>query len=313
VVAGSVATVVAFGALLAAYLGAVVLIAGRGAPRLRPVELTVVALIATALPLVSGAAWFGGTVFLAALIGLSAPAPRALLAIAAATVVAVVTGPLSDAPAPQSLSVPLLTALAGVVVVVVVRQVVLTRELARVTAEAERLRLARELHDSVKQHAFIAAMELGAARARSGRDQHLDNAAEAVAEVQRRLAGVLDELRPAQGELAPALRGLVEDWSQRTGLPVDLDLAAPDGTPADPLLPVAAEALTNIERHAAASRVTVSLQPGGLLIRDDGVGFDVAGSGHGLRGMRERLAACGGSVDVRSGPSGTAVHARCPR
>lgn len=63
---------------------------------------------------------------------------------------AVVTGLLSDAPAPQLLSVPLLTALAGVVVVVVVRQVVLTRELARVTAEAERLRLARELHDSVK-------------------------------------------------------------------------------------------------------------------------------------------------------------------
>ena len=308
-----VPTVIAFGVLLGTYLWTVGRIAQEGPPRLHPVAVAIVALIATALPLLSGAAWFGGTVLLAALTGLSMPAPRALLGISVATVLAVLTGPASGAPGAQLLSVPLSTALAGVVTVVVVRQVVLGRELARVTAEAERLRLARELHDSVKQHAFVAAMELGAARSPSvaGPEAaaHLDAAAEAVSEVQQRLSGVIDELRPAQGTLAPALRRLVGDWSERTRLRADLTMDDADETPAEPLLPVAAEALTNIERHARATRVSISLRTGELVIRDDGTGFDARTPGHGLRGMRERLAACGGELEVTSGPSGTTVRA----
>lgn len=154
-------------ALLVAYVRAVVVIARDGPPRLRLGEFAVLAVSAVVLPLVFGGGWFGGTVFLAALVGLSWPAPRALVGVALATALAVVTGLASAAPIPQLLSVPMLTVLAGVVVIVVVRQVVLGRELSRVSAEAERLRLARELHDSVKQHAFVAAMELGAARGRS--------------------------------------------------------------------------------------------------------------------------------------------------
>jgi signal transduction histidine kinase len=224
------------------------------------------------------------------------------------------TGLASAPPEPQLLAVLLTTPLAGVVAVVVVHQIEVGRELSQLTAEAERLRLARELHDSVKQHAFVAAMEIGAVRG-GGPDaaEHLDVAAAAVTEVQRRLSGVLDELRPAPGELAPALRTLVADFSTRTGLPVEVDLPGCDGAPADPLLPVTAEALTNIERHAAASAVTLRVHAGELVIRDDGVGFDVATAGHGLSGMRERLSARGGSLDVRSGSSGTTVRARCPQ
>lgn len=310
---------VLLGVLLVAYVRAVWLIAREGAPRLFPVELAIVAVVAVALPLAFGGRWFGATVFLSALAGLSWPASRALLAVAAASLLAAATGLPSAVPQPQLASVLLLTPLAGVVVVVVVRQMVLGRELSRLSAKAERLRLARELHDSVKQHAFIAAMELGAARGLPGAadahlKEHLDAAAGAVGQVQRRLSGVLDELRPAPGELVPALRRLAAGFSRRTGLPVHLEIAGEDDTPAEPLLPVAAEALTNIERHAAASHVTVTWRPGELVVCDDGMGFDTSGTaGHGLAGMRERLAACGGTIEVTSGPSGTTVCARCPR
>lgn len=311
-------TAVLLSALLVAYVRAVLLIARDGAPRLYPVELVTVAVVAAVLPLAFGGRWFGATVFLSALAGLSWPATRALLAVAAASLLAVATGLPSAVPQPQLLSVLLLTPVAGVVVVVTVRQVVLGREVSRLSAAEERLRLARELHDSVKQHAFIAAMELGAARnlpgaADAGLKQRLDAAADAVGQVQRRLSGVLDELRPASAELVPALRRLAADFSRRTGLPVDLTLSGCDDTPAEPLLPVAAEALANIERHAAASRVRIAWRPGELEVRDDGVGFDTSTAGHGLAGMRERLAACGGTVEVASGPSGTTVRARCPR
>lgn len=304
--------------LLAAYVRAVLAIARDGAPSPQPFELAIVAVVAVALPPLFGGEWFGATVFLATLTGFSLPAPRALLGVAVATLLAAVSGLAGAAGGPQLLSVLLLTPLAGVAVVVMVRQAVLGREVARLSAETERLRLARELHDSVKQQAFVAAMELGAARAQPGADgarlrEHLDAAASAVGQVQLGLGGVLDELRPARGELAPALRRLVADWSGRTGLLVELEIGEDDTTPAEPWLAVATEALTNVERHARASRVTLRVHSGELEVRDDGVGFDATVSGHGLRGMRERLAVCGGTLDVRSGASGTTVRARCRR
>lgn len=305
--------------LLLAYVRTVLLISREGAPRPYPVELAIVAAVAAVFPMACGGQWFGATVFLAVLAGLSWPAPRALLAVAAASLLAVVTGLPGAVPGPQLLSVLLLTPLAGVVAVAAVGQMVLGRELSRLSAEAERLRLARELHDSVKQDAFIAAMELGALRSLPGGadpdlKEHLDAAADAVGQVQRKLSGVLDELRPSPGELAPALRRLADGFSGRTGLPVDLTLSGGEDTPAEPLLPVAAEALANIERHAAASRVTITWRPGELVVRDDGTGFDTGrAAGHGLAGMRERLAVCGGTVEVASGPAGTTVRARCPR
>lgn len=309
---------VLLGVLLLAYVRAVLLIAREGAPSLYPVQFAIVTAAAVVLPLACGGQWFGATVFLSALAGLSWPARRALLAVSAASLLAVATGLPAAVPQPQLLSVLLLTPLAGVAVIATVRQIALGRELSRLSAEAERLRLARELHDSVKQHAFIAAMELGAVRGRSVADpdlkDHLDAAADAVGQVQRGLSGVLDELRPAPGELAPALRRLADGFTGRTGLPVDLTLSGRAGTPAEPLLPVAAEALANIERHAAASRVTITWRPGELVVRDDGTGFGTgAAAGHGLAGMRERLAAFGGTMEVASGPSGTTVRARCPR
>jgi signal transduction histidine kinase len=299
---------------LLAYLRGVWVIAREGAPRCCPVELAVVAVCAVVLPLLFGGVWFGPTVFLAALVGLSFSARRALVGVVAATLLGVATGLPSGAPEPQLFSVLLLTPLAGVIVVIVVRQLELGREVARLSAEAERLRLARELHDSVKQHAFVAAMELGAAREGApGLAERLAAAAAAISRVQHELSGVLDELRPAQGALEPGLRRLVTEFTTRTDLSVELELSGCDGVPAEPLLPVAAEALTNIERHAAAARVTVTWHAGELVISDDGTGFDTGTAGHGLTGMRERLAARGGSLHVVSDASGTTVRAGCPR
>ncbi|MGB9281305.1 MAG: ATP-binding protein [Pseudonocardiaceae bacterium] len=313
--------------LAGVYLRAAIRAARYGAPRPAPLSLAMVAAVAVALPLAVGAGWFGGTVFLAALLGLSLPTRQALVGIAAATGFAVTQAIAIDVASPQAISVPLVTAVAGVIVVVVVRQSVLTRELAesrrtaeRLAVEAERLRLARELHDSVKQQAFVAALELASARTRLGPDQHLDAAADAVATVQRQLGEVIEQVRPPQRELLAALREHLAQWSRRTGVTANLTVPASstDVLPAEPLLTVAAEALTNVARHAGASQVAVTLSRRDgravLEIADDGRGFDVQRSpfGQGLRGMRERLAERGGTLDVRSKPGGTTVVASYP-
>jgi hypothetical protein len=116
------------------YLRAATRAARYGAPRPAPLSLAVVAAVAIALPLAAGTAWFG----------------HALVGIAGTTGLAVAQAMLIDVASPQAISVPLVTAVAGVIVVVVVHQAMLTRELAvsrrtaeRLAVEAERLRLAR--------------------------------------------------------------------------------------------------------------------------------------------------------------------------
>jgi two-component system NarL family sensor kinase len=88
------------------------------------------------------------------------------------------------------------------------------------------------------------------------------------------------------------------------------------------LFRIAQEALTNVERHAHATHVDVTLEfaPGstGLSVRDNGTGFDVArmqadpSRGIGLRNLRERMAALGGSFEIHSAPSGTRLTASLP-
>ncbi len=321
------AAVAGLALLVGVYVPAVIRAVREGAPRPAPLSLAVVAGVAIALPLLVGTAWFGGTVLLAALLGLSLPARPALIAVAGATGLATAQALLIDVSSPQAISIPMLTAVAGVIVVAVVRQTTLTRELAasRRNAEllavaAERLRLARELHDSVKQHAFIAALELASARTRLGPDEHLDAAADAVATVQRQLGEVIEHVRAPQRHLVPALHEHLADWSRRTGVAADLTVrpTLPEQLPAEPLLPVALEALTNIARHAGAQQVAVTLSRAAdravLEVADDGHGFDLGATpfGQGLRGMRERLIERGGTLDVRSGHGGTTITARYP-
>ena len=125
--------------------------------------------------------------------------------------------------------------------------------------------------------------------------------------------------------LVPAMKQVVDEFAQRSGVVVDMqadaDIVAP-GDAGTALFRLLQEALNNIERHARASRVELRLgrEPGAIVlsIRDDGRGFDVEAvsaspqRGLGLSSMRERVEALGGRFDLSSGGSGTLLSARLP-
>jgi NarL family two-component system sensor histidine kinase LiaS len=194
----------------------------------------------------------------------------------------------------------------------------------------ERQRLARDLHDSVKQDVFATALLLGAARALLPADREQEHAylaeAEALAEHARHeLTALIHALRPAALEgkrLDAALRDYASDWSRRTGVAVDLRVA-PD-CPVSPnagaaLFRVAQEALANVARHSGADRVEVELDRDEEMVRlrvgDNGKGFDMARAasvGVGLASMRERVEAHGGTLAISGAAGGATVEARIP-
>ncbi|MFM1768000.1 MAG: hypothetical protein RJA22_529 [Verrucomicrobiota bacterium] len=214
--------------------------------------------------------------------------------------------------------------------------------LIRDAQEAERRRVARDLHDSVNQILSAVKFRLAAAeekrpdRARAAeawRDvgQARIDLEKAIAEVRC----ISRNLRPSELDdlgLAAAVRSLGREFADRTGLELELVLEPLPGR-LDPgaelnLYRILQEALGNIERHAAARRVEVRLGPTSapgppglrLLIRDDGRGFDPAFAdpagprpGMGLADLRERAAADGGSCVLRSAPGqGTEIQVEIP-
>jgi two-component system, NarL family, sensor histidine kinase DevS len=202
-------------------------------------------------------------------------------------------------------------------------------------AERERSRWARELHDQTLQDlAGLKVMLSGARRAKEREqvDRILEQAIEHVQLGVDALRGLVTELRPAALDefgTGPALRALVDRTSATAGLEVELtvDLAYEQGR-ADTrhapelestLYRLVQEALTNVVKHAGASRVTVDVTEDDstvqLTVTDNGAGFqtDAASEGFGLIGMRERIALIGGELDFDSQPgAGTAVAARIP-
>ncbi len=195
---------------------------------------------------------------------------------------------------------------------------------------SERHRLARDLHDSIKQQLFVMTMLIGAAHA-SVADQPevramLQDVEGLARQTHAELTSLIRALRPvalAGGRsLGAALRTLVESWSRTSGIAADTEID--DGLRSIPaveeaLFGVAQEALANIARHSGASRLSVRLggHPGALrlAISDNGHGFDVLSprrTGVGLAGMHERMADVGGSLSVSSGPGGSHVEAQCP-
>lgn len=180
----------------------------------------------------------------------------------------------------------------------------------------ERARLSREIHDTVAQDLVAIIAQLDAASAApdaAERDRRLgvvDAAArEALAEA-RRAVKALASPRLDDADLPLALDDLLGEWRAGTGLGGELRVlgrAAASGHD-DVLIRVAQEGLANVAKHARARRADVVLEYGpasaSLTIEDDGVGFDPTASvtGFGLRGMRERLAAVGGRLDLTSAP-----------
>ena len=195
--------------------------------------------------------------------------------------------------------------------------------------EKERLRIARELHDEVGQTLTAIALEAErAAEAASGADQAswrrvVDWAQESVDEVRR----IARELRPEALDdlgLINAFIALCNRVSSQSGIEIERRLPnrLPPRSPEIDLVVyrVAQESLTNVMRHAQASRATVSLRAAGdhilLSVTDDGRGIADGESGKsktGLAGMRERAMLVGGSLTVRSDvDQGTTVELAVP-
>ena len=254
------------------------------------------------------------------------------------------------APPPQSYQDTVLFTVVPIVIMVLLRGAVRGRQLRAEALAAraellerhasdavleERARIARELHDLVAHNVSVMVVQAGAERHALPGDRTEtretlaaieQSGRQALAEA-RRLLGVLrrdgesDELAPQPGlqELEPLV-----DQVRRAGLSVTLTLDG-DAAPLPAGLDLCAyrvvqESLTNALKHAGAgarAEVRVTYAPAALEIdvRDDGRGGGAAaGSGHGLIGMRERVALYGGELAAGPRPEGGfGVHARLPR
>ncbi len=203
------------------------------------------------------------------------------------------------------------------------------RGIRQAAAQEERHRLARDLHDSIKQQLFAihtgaataqARFDVEPAGARAAIDQIRHSAREAMGEMEAMLHG----LRAAPLEnvgLVEALKQSCEALAFRTGASVEFipgNLPPSESLPPgaqDAVFRVAQEAFANIARHARAGRVRVTLGESDgaleLTVRDDGAGFDQAQSarGQGLANMRARAAEYGGHMEIISQP-GNGTRAR---
>ncbi len=197
-------------------------------------------------------------------------------------------------------------------------------------ALSERHRLARELHDAVKQLVFSAEMQLAVAAhhlSQGAPEQAYQAVHEAQAllkQTQHELQALIRELRPSPTqEFVPLLRDYLQNWEQRTGIPVhfQVNLTAPwPQTYTRPLLRVVQEALSNVARHSQARQVWVQVESPPeayvLRIRDDGRGFHIQNRrrGFGLVSMSERVTALGGELHIHTAPGqGTEIQVVLPR
>lgn len=194
----------------------------------------------------------------------------------------------------------------------------------------ERRRLARDLHDSVKQQLFVLTLLVTSARDTVGDDPQagpaLAEASQIAGQMSQELTALIRALRPISLEskgLVVALRELATNWARSTG--VEAEVSVPDYLPTtsdaeDALFRVAQEALANVARHSGATTLalTVVVEPDAIRmqIADNGHGFDlatVAGAGVGLNSMRERMAALGGTLLTTSAASGMCIVASVSR
>jgi two-component system sensor histidine kinase DesK len=183
-------------------------------------------------------------------------------------------------------------------------------EVARLASEAERARIARDLHDLLGHSLTVITVKSGLARrlAENGSPRALEEIAaveglsrQALTDVRAAVSGyrevtLASEL--ARGRELLRAAGVVAD------LPTATDMV--DAGHHELFGWIVREGITNVVRHARATRCTVTLSPYGVEIRDDGTGAPAAG-GAGLTGLRERVAAAGGTVEagpVEAGPDG---------
>jgi signal transduction histidine kinase len=191
--------------------------------------------------------------------------------------------------------------------------------------DAERRKVQRDLHDGAQQRLVTLSLELGLIRNRldEGTDPEIAAQLESIGQ---ELREAIDELRELARGIHPSiltdsgLAAALESLAQRSALPVSLDNRCTGRLPERVEVTayfVVAEALTNVAKYAQASRVVVRLESRDGMVRvevdDDGNGGADPGSGSGLSGLQDRVAAIGGQLWVESPPGeGTQVWAEIP-
>ena len=201
--------------------------------------------------------------------------------------------------------------------------------------EEERTRMSRDLHDGLGQIIAAAHFELGMTRTRlKGElgvdDEEFARATALIEDAGEKLRHICRGLRPPMLDdlgLVPAIVQLIEEVEEFSDLRIDLDERCDEDDDSIPpeaalcVFRVLQEALTNVQRHANATHVSVTLareyQWLTLSLYDNGVGFDASDLDHahgfGVKGMRERARLVLGSFELRSEPDqGTRVNLRVP-
>jgi signal transduction histidine kinase len=194
--------------------------------------------------------------------------------------------------------------------------------------EIERRRLARELHDETGQ--ALTSILLGLRSVEEAPNAEAQG--QAVAELRELVTGTLNDVRQLAVELrpkalddfglAPALERLTTNFAEQTGIRVELE-AGLESERLDPetetaLYRIVQEALTNIVKHAQARNVSIVVarrtDSVAAIVEDDGRGFDpqAANEGHGLVGMRERVALLDGTLQIETSASGTTIACEVP-
>jgi signal transduction histidine kinase len=212
-----------------------------------------------------------------------------------------------------------------------------TEQAVELAATKERNRLAREIHDSLGHYLTVINVQLE--KALVVRDQHPQQADQAVRDAKGLASEALQDVRRSVGELRatnesfslPAALGTLIERMQSDDLTIELRVSGrEEGFPEEgrmALFRATQEGLTNIHKHAAATHARIDLRFGEqdavVDICDNGHGFDPAtlrplapgrAGGYGLQGMRERLELLGGRFQIESAPgAGTRLTLRVPK
>lgn len=201
--------------------------------------------------------------------------------------------------------------------------------------EAERGRIARDIHDQLGQRVTALRIKTALMRSRCGDDPELAQQADALEEIAVQLdhevSFVAWELRPSildDLSFADALNNFVTEWSRHSGIKAEFhvsgaaDLAVGRDVETN-MYRIVQEALNNAAKHSKATQVHVLLERRSadmmLIVEDNGVGIGVTGDnrreglkGLGLKGMRERASLVGGTLEIESSATGTSLFIRIP-
>lgn len=199
--------------------------------------------------------------------------------------------------------------------------------------EHERKSISRELHDEVGQMLTGLRMELAnldgpAIQQNSSDHQRLQEAKRLTERTLQCVRDLSMLLRPSMLDdlgLSPAINWQAREFSRRSGIPVDVAISGEvDGVPDEIrtcLYRVVQEALTNVARHAGATRIRLTMRRDGdevsVAVEDDGTGFSMSRTrgthGIGLVGLKERVTELSGTVKIDSAPGrGTRILVRIP-